>query len=297
MSATTAGLLQVLLVVVSPRGRPPPARRLHGAGVHERATPARRAARLPLHRGRPRRRPALVGLPAQRARLLVRVDRRALRLPASAGVPSPVLGVPGGRARPGLEHRCLVRDQHELAVVLGRVHDGLPRPDGRPGGAELRLGRRRHRGRDRADPRARALAHRPARQLLGGPGPWSHPDPAAAGVRRSPWCSSPAGVVQNFVQPGDVTTGRGGHAERHRRTGRLPGGHQGARAPTAAASTTPTPRTRSRTRTPGPTCSRSSCSCSSRSACPAPSAGWSATPAGLRDRRRDGDPVPRLRSP
>ena len=70
-------------------------------------------------------------------------------------------------ARAGLEHRRLVRDQHQLAELLRRVHDGLPRPDVRPGGAELPVRRRRHRGRDRAGPRVHPVQDRQARQLLG----------------------------------------------------------------------------------------------------------------------------------
>src|ERR1700734_3133463 len=68
----------------------------------------------------------------------------------------------------GLEHGCLLRDQHELAELRRRGHHGLPGADGRSRGAELPVRRRRHRGRDRHDPRVHPVQDRQARQLLGG---------------------------------------------------------------------------------------------------------------------------------
>ena len=53
------------------------------------------------------------------------------------------------RRRPGarVQHRGVVRDQHQLAGVLRRGHDGPPHADGRPRGPELRVRGRRHRRR------------------------------------------------------------------------------------------------------------------------------------------------------
>ena len=84
-------------------------------------------------------------------------------------------------------------------------------------------------------------AHRPARQLLGRPHPRHHPHPAAAGRSSPPWCSIAGGAGPELRQPGDLTTLAGGHADDPGGPVASPGGDQGARAPTAAASTTPTP--------------------------------------------------------
>ena len=73
----------------------------------------------------------------------------------------------GGRARARLQHRRQLRHQHQLAELRRRKHDVLPRPDGRPDGAELRLGRDRHRHRGRADPRLRPRIGQVDRQFLG----------------------------------------------------------------------------------------------------------------------------------
>ena len=90
-------------------------------------------------------------------------------LPPAAGAAVAAAGQRDGRRRAlvCVEHRGQLRDQHELAVVLRRVDDGPPGADGRPGGAELRLGRRRHRGGDRVRPRLRPHADRPARATSG----------------------------------------------------------------------------------------------------------------------------------
>ena len=55
-------------------------------------------------------------------------------------------GMLGGLAASRPEHRGELRDQHELAVLRGRVDDVLPDPDGRDHGADLRLGRGRDGG-------------------------------------------------------------------------------------------------------------------------------------------------------
>ncbi len=55
------------------------------------------------------------------------------------------LGPAQRAARAGLEHCRVVRHQHQLAELLRRVHHGLPGPDERARGAELRVRRGRHR--------------------------------------------------------------------------------------------------------------------------------------------------------
>ena len=71
---------------------------------------------------------------------------------ASAAEPRPHAGR-HGPDRP--QHHRQLRHQHQLAVLRRRVHDVLPDADGRPGGAELRLGRGRHGRAGRRDPRVR----------------------------------------------------------------------------------------------------------------------------------------------
>ena len=61
-------------------------------------------------------------------------------------------GARPGRAGPVLQHGRQLRDQHELAELLRRVDDELPDPDGRARRAELHLGCRGPRRRDRARP-------------------------------------------------------------------------------------------------------------------------------------------------
>ena len=79
-------------------------------------------------------------------------------------------GFGAGAVGPLVQHRRVVRDEHELAVLRRRDDDVVLHADGRPGGAELRLRRRRHRG--RSSPSSAASPRRErhdARQLLGRP--------------------------------------------------------------------------------------------------------------------------------
>ena len=82
-------------------------------------------------------------------------------------------------ARPGVQYRRQLHDEHELAVLLAR-HDGeLFRPDGRSRGPELRLrrgGNRRGRG---ADSRICAPHGEDHRKLLGGRDPLHALHPAS----------------------------------------------------------------------------------------------------------------------
>ena len=72
---------------------------------------------------------------------------------------------------PVVQHRLVVRDQHELAVLRRRDDALLLQPDGGPDGPELRLGGDRHRGGHRAHPRHHGPPQRDADagQLLAGP--------------------------------------------------------------------------------------------------------------------------------
>ena len=139
----------------------------------------RRARLLPPHRRQLVERADLARLPPRRADLLGR--RRGLRLrhPEAAGGAALLAGLPVDPVGPVVQHGSVVRDQHELAVVLARRDDGLRRAARRPRRAELRLGGRRPRRRDRSDPRALAGQVGHPRQLLGRPDPRHHPPPAA----------------------------------------------------------------------------------------------------------------------
>ena len=119
--------------------------------------------------------------------------------------------------------------QHELAELLPRIDAEQPHPDGRPRGAELRVGGRRH-GRDgRAHPRPHPPKVGDDRQLLGRPHPHDAAHPPARSRSSARWCY--------------VSHGRGpepprlrGHEDRgrqhpgaSRRAGGQPGSHQDAR--------------------------------------------------------------------
>ena len=127
----------------------------------------------------PRSEQSWPALPARRARLLGR--RRALRLrPAARAGRAAVLARAPRRARgPVVQHGGVLRDEHELAVVLARAHDGLHGAARRPRRAELRVGRRRHRRGRRPGARIRAPQVGHDRQLLGRPVPRVVPAAAA----------------------------------------------------------------------------------------------------------------------
>ena len=150
---------------------------------------ARRAGDLPADRCRfalgadvGRLRPKRVGVLVDQHPLPVRVPARAGQV-AVASARSGHKDDPGA----GVEHRGQLRHQYQLAGLLRRVDPGPPGADGRAGGAELRLGRRRHGSGDRAGARVRPQAHRRSGELLGRPGAHGASDPAAdlRGRRRS----------------------------------------------------------------------------------------------------------------
>ena len=231
MSDTTAGLLQVGAADRCAGRVLPPAGRLHGARLHQRARPARRAGHLPGRSGSTRR-PTSAGRSTPRSVLAFSLVSVLVPVRAAA-VPGRTCrcrsGFPGVDAGAGVQHRGLVRDQHELAVLLRRVDDGPPDADGRARGAELRLRRGRHRRRDRADPRLHPLAAPTGSATSGST--WS-----AACLRiLLPLAVVAAialialGAVQNLSSGTDADHPGRRSPDHHRRPGRLPGGHQGAR--------------------------------------------------------------------
>ena len=181
-----AGWVQLLVLVAMLVRRLPAAGRLHGVGAHVDERPSGSSAAIYRLAGvNPDGRAAVDRLRDLPARVLAPVGPVPVRAPAGAGVAAAVAGAPRREARSGVQHRDLVRDQHELAVVRGRVDDGPPRPDGGARRAELRVGR----GRDRGGDRARSAGSRGAETDTIG-NFWSdlvrsdRADPAADRVRR-----------------------------------------------------------------------------------------------------------------
>ncbi len=257
----TAILLVVLIGSLAGRGRAAlaasPARLRGPARARaELAAPAR-ARHLPAAARRPRARHGLGLVRARRARLLVRLDARAVRAAAAAGRPAAQPGRHEGRPpRPGVQHRRLVRDQHELAVVLARAHHELPHADERPGRAELRLGRGRHVGGGRDGARLLPLREPRHRQLLGRHGARHALRAAPARARRRRRAARTrrrADVRRPGARPDALRRRR-----RRSPAARSPGRRRSrSSAPTAAARSTPTRRIPTRTRRRSRTCSRS----------------------------------------
>ena len=180
----------------------------------------------------------------------------ALRDPAHPGDPAVQ---PGGlRLRHlgrQLQHRLVVRHQHQLAVLRRRDDALLLLADGRPGGPELRLRRGRHGRAGGRDPRLHRPQRQLARQLLAGPDPHAALHPAAALVRRRAGARL-AGRDPDAGRARDLHHGRPA-ASRRSRSARSPRrSRSSSSAPTAAASSTSTPRSRSRTRPRSRTSSR-----------------------------------------
>ena len=109
-----------------------------------------------------------------------------------------------------LQHDVLVHHQHQLAVLQRRDDHVVPVADGRPGRAELRLGRGRHGGAGGDDPRLRAAQRGHARQLLGGRDAVAALHPAAAVVGRRAACSSPRAWCRRWRARVSFTTAIGG---------------------------------------------------------------------------------------
>ena len=180
--------------------------------------------------------------------------------------------------RDGVQHRDLVRDQHELAVLRAGDDARSHRADGRADRAERRVGSGRHRGRDRADPRVRPPQHRPVGQLLGRPDPHGRPPHAADLVRLR---DRPHRDGRGDVAPVRHRRHRGRRLAAHAsaRARRVAGGDQGAgheRRRHLQRQLRPPVREPERAEQLRRVSSSSS---SSRWLSPAPSGRWSATPA------------------
>ncbi len=130
-------------------------------------------------------------------------------------------------------------------------------PDGRPRGAELRLGRGRDGGPRRRDPRLRQPRQRPSSATSGrdlDPHPALHPPAALASRRATP--RLPGRRPDPLRLPHLLHAGRG--PSRRWRSARPPRrSRSSSSAPTAAASSASTARCRSRTRPRSRTSSRS----------------------------------------
>ena len=159
-----------------------------------------------------------------------------------------------------VQHRVVVRLEHELAVLRRRDDAVVLLADGRARRPELRLGGRRHRRRDRRHPRLRRAA---AATSLGNF--WQDL------TRTLLYVLLPIsfvgalflvsqGVIQNLSAYGRTTRSRA--ASRRWRSARSPRRRRSSSsAPTAAASSTSTARCRSRTRAASRTSSRCCSSC------------------------------------
>ena len=171
----------------------------------------------------------------------------ALRADAPAGGAAAQSGRPvGGARRSRLQHRRQLRHQHQLAELRRRKHDVLPRADARPDGAELRVGRHRHRAGGRAHSRLCARLRQHHRQFLGRCHAL-HALRPAADLRRSSACSW-SGRACRRRWAAMSTRPRWRAPSRPSRSARSPRRSPSrCSAPTAAASSTPTPRIPSRT--------------------------------------------------
>ncbi len=163
------------------------------------------------------------------------------RLPACSG--SRVAAAQPDRRRqrrpaPVVQHRGQLHDQHELAVLRRRGDDEPPHPDGRADGAELRVRRRRHGHRRRADPRPGPPAGLDDRQLLG------RPDPHASSRILLPLSFVVAlvlvsqGVIQNFHGFTSAHTVEGAPSSSSRAARSPARSPSSSSAPTAAGSST-----------------------------------------------------------
>ena len=167
----------------------------------------------------------------------------------------------GPRAEPDLQHRRLVRHQHQPPALLGRAVAVLSLAARRHRLAAVRLGGHRHRGAGGARPRTRRAAR--AGKLLRRPRARHLPRAPAAGARRSR-------RARPLRRADDLSTARRWRGPSKGRPRRSPAGRwrrwspSSSSAPTAAATSAPTAPIRSRTPPSSPTCWRTSPSCSSR---------------------------------
>ncbi len=153
--------------------------------------------------------------------------------PGAVG-PARRTGPPSIRFRPGrhtegtrFQHCRQLRDQHQLAVLFGRVRVGLHRAGDRSDRAELPVRWCRDGRGGRPDPRAGPPAHRQVGQLLGRPDQDQPAAPAAVVVRRrvghgGRWCHPKPLRTSGCDHPG------GWDADTARWPGGLAGGDQAA---------------------------------------------------------------------
>ena len=188
---TVNGWLQIGFFLLAILAVTPRARALHDAGLQSRADVARpgasprRAADLSIDRRRRDARDALDRVRRLGAAVQRRLDAGALSDAARAAVAAlESAGIRRRSARPRVQYRRVVHDQHELAGLQRRVDDELFHADGRPRVPQLHVGGGRHRGRDRVHPRRRPEGERHARQLLGRSGARPALGPAADLHRR-----------------------------------------------------------------------------------------------------------------
>ena len=230
MSDTTAGLLQVGLLIAALAAVLPPARRLHGAGLHERARPPRRAGHLPGDRGRPEGRPAVAGLRPVAARVLG--GQRARSSTPAAGPAAPAAEP---RASPASRRRQAFNTAASFVTntnwqsysgesTMGHLVQmaGLAVQNFVSAAVGMAVAVALIRGfmRSRTD----RIGNFWVDLVRGVP---AHP---AADRRRSAALVLVAtGAVQNFSAGTDAHHPRRRSPDHHRRTGRLPGGDQGAR--------------------------------------------------------------------
>ncbi len=213
-----------------------------------------RAQPLPRHRGRPRGRPAVVGLPSLGAGLL-----RGRRSWASTRCCACRPRCPFSLGRDGMPPLQALNTAVSFVTntnwqsYSGEAALGYTVADGRAGRAELPLGRRRHRRRGGARALVRAHPYRPRRQLLGRPHPHHAAGAAADGRGRSASCCWSA--ASSRTSPATPPSRPCPERPRRSRAGRWPARKRSrSSARTAVASSTPTPRTRSRTPAASRTC-------------------------------------------
>ena len=235
-----AGWAQIALFIAVLTGAHPADRRLHGARL-----PGRDGCSWPACSGPSSAAPtACFGVDPHADQDWKRYARSVLAfsfaswlaaLPASCALqgiqPWNPDGFDSGAVGRVVQHRVLVRHEHELAVLRRRDRRSRTSPDGRPRGPELRLGRRRHRRGDRRHPR-----HRAARSGTSLGNFWVDLTRALLYVllpislvdRRS--SSSPRATIQTLGSLRQTSqTLTGGTRRCSLGPGRLPGGDQGAR--------------------------------------------------------------------
>ena len=153
------------------------------------------------------------GLRGQRARHGVRGHRRRLRDAPPAGRPAAQSRrCRRADARARVQHVGQLRDQHELAELLGRDRREPPHPGRHARRSQLHVRRDGPGHRDRAVPRPHAAKLEDDRQLLGRPDP-GRPVHPAADLRRRRAGPRLAGRPADVERPADHHDARGRKAD------------------------------------------------------------------------------------